>query len=172
MSGSAIKQISWFCPECGSEDHENGGGGSKYCSVCGQEWFSDVNYSEALQENIKNLSEVVCAATNDSMPHVAARNLKPTIDRLTAERDDAIAAADFLELEMAKFQIAADTAKAERDAAVADAERYRKLRKLTPYRFKKIQDEAIIDAVDVKYFHADIFDAGLDATIEEQEQGK
>ena len=69
-------------------------------------------------------------------------------------------------------QSAIDHLTAERDAAVADAERYRKLRKLTPYRFKKIQDEAIIDAVDVKYFHADIFDAELDAVIEEQEQGK
>lgn len=42
------------------------------------------------------------------------------IDRLTAERDDYAKAADFLELEMAKFQIAADEAKAERDAAVAE----------------------------------------------------
>lgn len=47
------------------------------------------------------------------------------IDRLTAERDDALAAADFLEVEMAKFQIEADTAKAERDAAVADAQQLR-----------------------------------------------
>ena len=48
---------------------------------------------------------------------------------MQAERDDYASAADFLELEMSKFQIAADEAKAERDAAVADAERYRWLRK-------------------------------------------
>jgi len=50
------------------------------------------------------------------------------IDRLAAERDDYARAVDFLELEMAKFQIASDEANAERDAAVADAERYRWIR--------------------------------------------
>lgn len=48
---------------------------------------------------------------------------------MQAERDGYASAADFLELEMAKFQIAADEARAERDADVADAERYRWLRK-------------------------------------------
>lgn len=44
-----------------------------------------------------------------------------------------------------------------------DAERYRKLRTVTPYRFKKIQDQALTDGGDVLYFHADRFDAAIDA---------
>lgn len=80
------------------------------------------------------------------------------IDRLTAERDDALAAADFLEVEMAKFQIAADSAKAERDAAVDDAERYRWLKnskKTSLTRWKGMTLERLIEK-----------------EIKEQEQGK
>lgn len=46
----------------------------------------------------------------------------------------------------------------------ADAERYHKLRTVTPYRFKKIQGTAITDGGDVFYFHSDKFDAALDAS--------
>jgi len=51
--------------------------------------------------------------------------------------------------------------KAEKDAA-----RYRELRKITPYRFRKIQEAATTDGGDVFYFHADRFDAGLDTALE------
>lgn len=47
-----------------------------------------------------------------------------------------------------------------------DAARYRHLRKLTPYRFKKMQDAAATDAGDVVYFHADRFDTALDADMQ------
>lgn len=46
----------------------------------------------------------------------------------------------------------------------ADADRYRKLQKLSPYRFKKMQDASTTDGGDVFYFHRDRFDAYLDAT--------
>lgn len=46
-----------------------------------------------------------------------------------------------------------------------DAERYRKLRKVTPYRFKKMQDTSVTDGGDVLYFHADRFDALMDAEL-------
>lgn len=48
-------------------------------------------------------------------------------------------------------------------AAESDAARYRWLRKVTPYRFKKMQDAATTDGGDVLYFHADRFDAAIDA---------
>ena len=38
---------------------------------------------------------------------------------------------------------------------------YRHLQKVTPYRFKKIQDASITDGGDVMYFHKDRFDAAL-----------
>lgn len=44
-----------------------------------------------------------------------------------------------------------------------EAERYRLLRKVTPYRFKKMQDASVTDGGDVIYFHADRFDAQVDA---------
>lgn len=50
---------------------------------------------------------------------------KSAIDRLKEELDDYAKAADFLELELAKFQIAADEEKAERDAAVAERDNLR-----------------------------------------------
>ncbi|UZE84667.1 hypothetical protein [Pseudomonas viciae] len=48
-------------------------------------------------------------------------------------------------------------------AAEREAVRYRFLRKVTPYRFKKMQDAATTDGGDVLYFHADRFDAAVDA---------
>ena len=48
---------------------------------------------------------------------------------------------------------------------IRDAERYRELRKITPYRFKKIQDASVTDGGDVLYFHADRFDAQLDELL-------
>lgn len=43
--------------------------------------------------------------------------------------------------------------------------RYRWLQKATPYRFKKIQDASVTDGGDVLYFHADRFDAAVDAEL-------
>ena len=45
------------------------------------------------------------------------------------------------------------------DAGIVDM--YRHLQKVTPYRFKKIQDASISDGGDVMYFHKDRFDAAL-----------
>ena len=45
------------------------------------------------------------------------------------------------------------------DAGIVDM--YRHLQKVTPYRFKKIQDAAVTDGGDVLYFHKDRFDAAL-----------
>lgn len=45
-----------------------------------------------------------------------------------------------------------------------DVDRYHKLRTVTPYRFKKIQDGAITDGGDIFYFHSDRFDEALDAS--------
>lgn len=53
---------------------------------------------------------------------------------------------------------------AQRAELLRDVERYQKLRTITPYRFKRIQDSAITDGGDVFYFHSDKFDAGLDAS--------
>lgn len=56
---------------------------------------------------------------------------------------------------------------------LADAERrYRGLQKLTPYKFRKIQDASTTDGIDILYFHADRFDALLDAAITKPEEAK
>lgn len=59
-----------------------------------------------------------------------------------------------------------DEVRAENTALRKDAERYRELRKITPNRFKKLQEAATTDGGDVFYFHADRFDAALDAALE------
>ena len=51
------------------------------------------------------------------------------------------------------------------DAGIVDM--YRHLQKVTPYRFKKIQDASITDGGDVMYFHKDRFDAALLADMAE-----
>lgn len=55
--------------------------------------------------------------------------------------------------------ILAAPAAPEADAGIVDM--YRHLQKVTPYRFKKIQDASITDGGDVMYFHKDRFDAAL-----------
>jgi hypothetical protein len=58
------------------------------------------------------------------------------------------------------------TAAEQRDADdLRDAERYRALRKITPCRFKKMQDASVTDGGDVLYFHSDRFDALIDAEL-------
>lgn len=47
-----------------------------------------------------------------------------------------------------------------------DAERYRWLSKVTPYRLKKLQESATTDGGDVFYFHRDRFDAAIDAALQ------
>lgn len=59
-----------------------------------------------------------------------------------------------------------DEVRAENTALRKDAERYRELRKITPHRFKKLQEAATTDGGDVFYFHSDRFDAALDAALE------
>ena len=56
------------------------------------------------------------------------------------------------------------------DAGIVDM--YRHLQKVTPYRFKKIQDASITDGGDVMYFHKDRFDAALLADMAALSAGK
>lgn len=58
-----------------------------------------------------------------------------------------------------KAMLAAAPAAPAADAGIVDM--YRHLQKVTPYRFKKIQDASITDGGDVMYFHKDRFDAAL-----------
>ena len=63
----------------------------------------------------------------------------------------------------AQFELAA--LREELATAKRDSERYQALRKVTPYRFKKMQDASVTDGGDVLYFHADKFDALMDAEL-------
>ena len=64
----------------------------------------------------------------------------------------------FAAVNEARAMLAAPAAPAA-DAWIVDM--YRHLQKVTPYRFKKIQDASITDGGDVMYFHKDRFDAAL-----------
>ena len=56
---------------------------------------------------------------------------------------------------------------AEIAGALRDAERYRWLRTVTPYRFKKLQDACIADATDTAYFLGDKFDTAIDSAMQQ-----
>lgn len=55
---------------------------------------------------------------------------------------------------------------------IRDAERYRWLRKITPYRFRKLQEASIADTGDTLYFLGGKFDSFVDAAIREQQRGE
>ena len=65
----------------------------------------------------------------------------------------------FAAVNEARAMLAAAPAAPAADAGIVDM--YRHLQKVTPYRFKKIQDASITDGGDVMYFHKDRFDAAL-----------
>lgn len=41
-----------YCPECGSDEIHHAAKEHKQCAKCWQEWFSDVNYSDAVTKNL------------------------------------------------------------------------------------------------------------------------
>ena len=48
--------VPWeYCPECGSLDVQHEEGNHKQCARCFQEWFSDVDYSDVVQQNLNRL---------------------------------------------------------------------------------------------------------------------
>jgi nucleoside-diphosphate-sugar epimerase len=82
--------------------------------------------------------------------------------RLRLRANQEHAALDFIRTHHATIRDMA----ARLEAAEGDAARYRVTQKITPYRFKKIQDVSISDAGDVLYFHKDRFDSEIDAMQE------
>ena len=53
-----VKQepVAWmYCPECGSLDVRYEDGNHKQCASCAQEWFSDIEYSDVVRQNLNRL---------------------------------------------------------------------------------------------------------------------
>ena len=44
-----------YCPECGSLDVRYEDGNHKQCASCAQEWFSDIDYSDVVRQNLNRL---------------------------------------------------------------------------------------------------------------------
>lgn len=55
------KPSAWgFCPECGSEKYTNEnflGNGSRFCESCGQDWWTDVDYSDTVAKILQRQAE-------------------------------------------------------------------------------------------------------------------
>ena len=106
------------------------------------------------------------------------------LDRVTAERDAALAdLASANSDKDAYAQNAIDlrkrvdalqqrlTAADDRVEVLERVEaRYRWLQKATSYRIKKLQEVSVTDGGDVLYFHADRFDAAVDAAMKAGDQ--
>ncbi len=47
--------VMWgFCPECGCEEYDHDGflgEGFRFCATCGQEWWTDIDYSSVVAKN-------------------------------------------------------------------------------------------------------------------------
>ncbi|ALQ01444.1 hypothetical protein [Pseudomonas brassicacearum] len=86
-------------------------------------------------------------------------------DRVTAERDALQLLLNERDEQVHSLEQRRQAEQQAGQAAEREAVRYRFLRKVTPYRFKKMQDAATTDGGDVLYFHADRFDTAIDAAI-------
>ena len=59
--------VAWaYCPECGSLDVRHEEGSHKQCATCFQEWFSDIDYSDVVQQNLNRLYTAPPAAAPDN----------------------------------------------------------------------------------------------------------
>ena len=104
----------------------------------------------------KDIPQLVSVPDVSAMARILAdRNA----DACNVNREDnwAIYGQDYIDDVTA--MLAAAPAAPAADAGIVDM--YRHLQKVTPYRFKKIQDASITDGGDVMYFHKDRFDAAL-----------
>lgn len=48
-----------FCPECGSNKSILESEHQHFCEVCQQEWFSDINYFDAVSHNLTSMKEQI-----------------------------------------------------------------------------------------------------------------
>ncbi|WP_431093121.1 hypothetical protein [Pseudomonas brassicacearum] len=94
-----------------------------------------------------------------------ACTLAQHIERITAERDALQLLLNERDEQVHSLEQRRQAEQQAGQAAEREAVRYRFLRKVTPYRFKKMQDAATTDGGDVFYFHADRFDAAIDALL-------
>ena len=110
-------------------------------------------------------------------PHPIGNYVRfPSFNRMKQSRDAQRLRADTAEADALQFressaQIAADLIAAEQRIAELEA-RYGFLCKVTPYRFRKMQEAASTDGGDVIYFHADKFDAQVDAALNQKSEGE
>lgn len=128
-----------FCEYCGGNDEEP----QDHCMYCTRP-VQQVSVPDVLREAIK-WADHLCfecgALVQTRAPSVHVYNKT------------------FEAVQAAKAMIDAAPAAPAADAGIVDM--YRHLQKVTPYRFKKIQDASITDGGDVMYFHKDRFDAAL-----------
>ncbi|WP_460143118.1 hypothetical protein [Pseudomonas sp. S3_B08] len=98
-------------------------------------------------------------------PAMTVYVLGDDFDRVTAERDALQLLLNERDEQVHSLEQRRQAEQQACQAAEREAVRYRFLRKVTPYRFKKMQDTATTDGGDVFYFHADRFDAAIDALL-------
>lgn len=72
--------VAWaYCPECGSLDVRHEEGSHKQCATCFQEWFSDIDYSDVVQQNLNRLYT--------ALPDIEALRLNDARYRYLRNRD-------------------------------------------------------------------------------------
>jgi hypothetical protein len=54
-----------FCPECGSTETQHEVGDHKQCKNCLQEWFADVDYTDAVRANLRSFNSAKSAAPSE-----------------------------------------------------------------------------------------------------------
>lgn len=57
-----------YCPECGSTEIRYQKDRYKQCEHCGQEWFSDIDYSDVVQKHLRQYRELLATSTQPEPP--------------------------------------------------------------------------------------------------------
>jgi hypothetical protein len=60
-AGKAENKPWTFCPECGSDKQQRGAGmepSHRHCLGCGQEWFTDLDYTDAVRSNLSRAASL------------------------------------------------------------------------------------------------------------------
>jgi hypothetical protein len=77
-----------FCPECGCEgSRPTGYGTGRYCSDCGQEWFTDIDYLDVCRTNLHSLFRRAHPAP-DTPPSELVEALRGLVETLLANASE------------------------------------------------------------------------------------
>jgi len=165
-----------ICDTCGVETLCREDGDDDQCGAC---YWAPINHAKhqselaALREELaKRGQRIIDIADQRNEAEQRLADAERRNAMLEGEIAAALPGVRFMDLPDGGSPTLDEQVKRMSEALATAERRYEALQKLTPYRFKKMQDASVTDGGDVLYFHSDKFDALMDAELNKPEEAK